>query len=278
MERVESTGRTVNEAIEHALVRLQTTRDHVDVEVLHEGSRGILGIGAEDARVIVSLIETASAATVAPAAVAEAPDSTPAATRPRPAARMPAGTAPAPRRSDGALADDVAEVRSPEYDEDSNAEMEAVASDELVDTSVDTVKHLLDLLHLPAEVDVRSRSYPLTLNIRGQGMGILIGRHGDTLGYVQFMVNHLVSRQIGRWTRVVVDVEDYRLRREQTVRDIASRVAERVRRTRQAITLEPMPANERRIVHLTLQGDRFVATHSVGEGDARKVVITPRGR
>jgi spoIIIJ-associated protein len=77
---------------------------------------------------------------------------------------------------------------------------------------------------------------------------------------------------------VVVDVEDYRQRRERTLRDVAARAAERVRRTRQTVALEPMPSNERRIVHLTLQGDRFVATHSIGEGDGRKVVISPRGR
>jgi spoIIIJ-associated protein len=154
----------------------------------------------------------------------------------------------------------------------------ALAGDELVDTSVGVLLELLELLRVEGDVEVRSRSYPLTLNVHGGDLGILIGRHGDTLASLQFMVNLIVGRRMGHWTRVVVDVEEYRLRRERTLRDVAGRAAERVRRTRQAVTLEPMPANERRIVHMTLQGDRFVATHSVGEGDGRKVVISPRGR
>ncbi|MCL4541075.1 MAG: KH domain-containing protein, partial [Chloroflexi bacterium] len=140
------------------------------------------------------------------------------------------------------------------------------------------VHDLLDLLQVDGEVEVRSRSFPLTLNIHGDDMGMLIGRHGETLESLQFLCNLIVSRKMGHWTHVTIDVEEYRLRREQKLRQIAARTAERVRRTRQAVTLEPMPANERRIVHLALQGDRYVSTHSIGEGDNRKVVISPRGR
>jgi spoIIIJ-associated protein len=153
-----------------------------------------------------------------------------------------------------------------------------VASEELVDTAAAVVRELLALLHLDGDIDVRSRTYPLTLNVHGGDLGLLIGRHGDTLASFQFVVNLIIGRRLGRWTHVVVDVEQYRLRRERALRDIAARAAERVRRTRQTVTLDPMPSNERRIVHLALQGDRFVSTHSVGEGDSRKVVISPRSR
>jgi spoIIIJ-associated protein len=262
MDRVEATGRTVNEAIENALVRLGTTRDDVEVEILHEGSRGVLGLGAQDARVVVTRKDAVLAGEDRPA-----PDAP---------LRQPSGLEPAPRRPLPTLTEDLPEVEP--LDEAEQEGEVAVASDELVDASVSVVHDLLDLMHLDGSVDVRSKTYPLTLNVEGDDLGILIGRHGDTLSSLQFIVNLIVGRRMGRWTRLVVDVEEYRLRRERTLRDIASRAADRVRRTRQTVTLEPMPSNERRIVHLALQGDRFVSTHSIGEGDGRKVVISPRGR
>lgn len=310
MDRVEATGRTVNEAVENALVRLDAGREQVEIEVVSEGSRGILGIGAEDARVIVTLraaiVADDAVASAAPVSAAEAApvpdgvsrDSRPArergrrvpsprpvdadepagvASRPAGAARPPSGLDTLPRRAVPALDSDLAEAELAEEPDEEAAAL-AVASDELVDTAVGVLMELLDLLRVEGEIEVRSRSYPLTLNVHGEDLGILIGRHGDTLASLQFIVNLLVGRRMGRWTRVVVDVEEYRQRRERTLRDVAGRAADRVRRTRQVVTLEPMPANERRIVHMTLQGDRFVATHSVGEGDSRKVVISPRGR
>lgn len=313
MDRVEATGRTVNEAVENALVRLDATRDQVDIEVIHEGSRGILGIGAEDARVVVTLravvvapeATTGSLGTLDPAgaperitappagrgfrpardrsrrgaapALAEEDEPAEAAGRPVGTARPPSGLDTLPRRAVQSLDGNLAEAELADEPDEETAAL-AVASDELVDASVGVLMELLELLRVEGAVDVRSRSYPLTLNVHGEDLGILIGRHGDTLASLQFMVNLIVGRRMGRWTRVVVDVEDYRQRRERTLRDVAGRAAERVRRTRQTVTLEPMPANERRIVHMTLQGDRFVSTHSIGEGDSRKVVISPRGR
>jgi len=149
---------------------------------------------------------------------------------------------------------------------------------ELVDTTVDVVEELLRLLGLQAETEIRSLDYPLTINITGEDLGILIGRRGDTLGSLQFIVNLIVSRRLKRYVRIVVDVEDYRLRREHALRDLAVKAADRVRRSRQPVTLEAMPSNERRIVHLALQSDRFVSTHSIGGGDDRRVVISPRPR
>ena len=289
MDRVEATGRTVNEAIENALVRLGASRDQVAIEVISEGSRGILGIGAEDARVSVALAERVPSPS-APLPEGEGSEpapregiaTSPSSPSPRGRgaggegpARPPSGLEPAPRRPMQPLQEELPEAELEEEDADAAL---AVAGDELVDASVGVLLELLELMHLDGEVEVRSRTYPLTLNVHGDDLGILIGRHGETLGGLQFIVNLIISRRMGRWTRVVVDVEEYRLRRERTLRDVASRAAERVRRTRQTVTLEPMPSNERRIVHLALQGDRFVSTHSIGEGDSRKVVISPRGR
>ncbi len=107
--------------------------------------------------------------------------------------------------------------------------------------------------------------------------GLLIGRRGETLNRLQFLVNLLVNRKLRRWPGLLVDVEHYRRRRDDSLRDLARRMAERVIRTQQPITLEPMPAYERRIIHLALRDNPQVTTQSTGEGDSRKVVIYPAG-
>ena len=107
--------------------------------------------------------------------------------------------------------------------------------------------------------------------------GLLIGRRGETLHRLQFLLNLIVSRRIRRWPYILVDVEQYRRRRDASLKDLARRMADRVSHTHEPITLEPMPAYERRIFHLTLRDDPLVFTQSTGEGDSRKVVIYPAG-
>jgi spoIIIJ-associated protein len=114
------------------------------------------------------------------------------------------------------------------------------------------------------------------LDVEGEDLGVLIGRRGSTLASVQYLVNLIVSRHFKGNAPFAVDVEGYRRRREESLRALAARMAERVRETGRSITLEPMPANERRIVHLALAEDPTVATSSVGEGESRKVAISVR--
>ncbi len=118
----------------------------------------------------------------------------------------------------------------------------------------------------------------ITLHVEGadeDAMGLLIGRRGETLRSLQFMVNLLVSRKVQKWPQIVVDVGNYRQRRQESLEGLARRMAERVRQSGRALTLEPMGAYERRIVHLALRSDPTVYTQSSGEGDNRKVVIHP---
>lgn len=107
--------------------------------------------------------------------------------------------------------------------------------------------------------------------------GLLIGRRGETLQHLQFLLNLLVHRRLQRWPYLLVDVGNYRRRRDAALRDLARRMADRVSHTQQPITLEPMPPYERRIVHLALRDNPLVVTQSTGEGDSRKVVIYPAG-
>lgn len=118
----------------------------------------------------------------------------------------------------------------------------------------------------------------LTLHVEGadeEAMGLLIGRRGETLRSLQFMVNLLVSRKVQKWPQIVVDVGNYRQRRQESLEGLARRMAERVRQGGRSIALEPMGAYERRIVHLALRSDNSVYTQSAGEGDTRKVIIYP---
>ncbi len=118
----------------------------------------------------------------------------------------------------------------------------------------------------------------ITLHIEGadeEAMGLMIGRRGETLRSLQFMLNLLVSRRVQRWPQIVVDVGNYRQRRQESLEGLARRMAERVRQSGRPISLEPMAAYERRIVHLALRDDASIYTESSGEGENRKIVIYP---
>ncbi|MFT4038586.1 MAG: RNA-binding cell elongation regulator Jag/EloR [Thermomicrobiales bacterium] len=115
------------------------------------------------------------------------------------------------------------------------------------------------------------------IDVLGHDLGMLIGRRGDHLSQLQYLVNLIANRRLENWTRVVIDVEGYRTRREESLVGLAERIGRQVARSRRAMTLEPMPPNERRIVHLTLRSNPDVTTESSGEGNLRRVTVLPRG-
>jgi spoIIIJ-associated protein len=148
------------------------------------------------------------------------------------------------------------------------------------------IRELLD--QMGVEADVVAVDNPSTMpldpadpptifiDILGQDLGMLIGRRGDHLSQLQYLVNLIANRRLETWTRIVVDVEGYRTRREESLIGLAERVGRQVARSRRPIVLEPMPPNERRIVHLTLRGNPEVTTESSGEGNMRRVTVQPR--
>ena len=152
------------------------------------------------------------------------------------------------------------------------------------ETALGILEHLLELMSVDASVRVRAPETAgdglglarAVLDVSGEDLGILIGRRGDTLSSLQFLVNLMVSRKMKTRMAFGIDVEGYRRRREESLNGLAQRMADRVKSTGQPITLEPMPPNERRIVHLALAKDPNVITVSIGEGESRKVAITPR--
>lgn len=165
------------------------------------------------------------------------------------------------------------------------AEQVAVESP-TIQMAVDFLRHLLELMGIDAEVTARVPETPAdglgrasaVLDVNGEDLGILIGRRGSTLAALQYMVNHMLSRSLKSRALVSVDVERYKRRREEALIGLARRLAEKVKASGRTITLEPMPANERRIVHLALAGDPQVVTASLGEGETRKVAISVKRR
>jgi spoIIIJ-associated protein len=257
MESIEISARTVEAAIEEALARLGKRRDEVEVKVLKEGSRGILGIGAEEARVLVTV---------------------------RPAMPTPAATPLPPPPPVPVLALALVAEEKPVAEE--AEKVTPVTLEETAEKAQEVVTNLLHGMGIGATVAMHPPEPQapedaadlenVIADVTGDDLGILIGRRGETLASLQFITNLIVNKQVRPQRRIIVDVEHYRLRREATLRGLAQRMAERVRYTHQPVTLEAMPPNERRIVHLALKDSPYVTTQSFGEGEARRVVISPK--
>jgi spoIIIJ-associated protein len=210
MKMIETTAKTPDEAIEIALKELDAERGDVEIDVVSKGKSGILGIGAELARVRVTLIETQT---------------------------------------------DVVKVTS------------------------EILESLIAKMGVDAVVNLKS-SYQEDVggpvfDIDGDDSGLLIGRRGETLRYLQFLVGFLASRRLEDRVNLFIDVSGYQERRNQSLANMAQRVAQRVASSGQSVTLEPMPPNERRVVHMALSDFPDVETASIGDGDGRQVVVGP---
>lgn len=305
MESIEASGRSIEDAILQALARLGRRRDEVDVVILQEPARGVRGVGAREARVRVSLkpVRRTSGAVVTPemadALLAEdtGPDG----------AELEDGGDEALAGA-GGYADEVAGDEGEYDEEDEEYYGDEAGEDEYEDETdesgevgmappvgalaaifgpeasaeqyaAEALRAILAHMGLGnILIEVREQE-PLTLNVQsaaGDDLSVLIGRRGETLTALQLLVALIVSKQGGERHRVVVDVEGYRERREENLRSLAQRVAQQVRRSRAAVTLEAMPPNERRIIHMELSEDEDLSTDSIGEGEQRRIVIALR--
>ena len=241
----EFTGRSVEEAIERGLRSLGKKRSDVEYEVLEKGKpANVLGIGGEDARVLITFVEE------------ESPP------EPEPVI----DEAEVPRRPDA--------IREREEREDVEREESAPALAEDLAAGAEVLRDLLALMGVEAEVALDDGLRPEGIEVLGSDLGALIGRGGENLVALQQITSAITSRRVGRTVHIPLDIEGYRRRREEQLREIARRVAERVRTSGQAVTLEPMLAYERRIVHLAVQDTPGVKTESVGVDPNRRVVIS----
>jgi len=270
---VEISARTADEAIAQALKQLRLTREDVEVEVLHPGSPGrLLGFGAEPARIRVTPRSEAPEIVATIADVADGLRSTDHEDEPNEAealavdraARMAGGRSPATAAGNATGEGEEEEERTPESLR-GEAELARLMLVELLNRMGIT----------DATVELAGVE-PVMLNIVGDELADLIGRRGENLRAIQFVLNLMLNKQLRRRLRVNLDVDGYRTRREDLLRGMAERFAQRVRTTHEAMQLETMPPNERRIIHLVLADDPDVVSESVGEGESRRVVIKPR--
>lgn len=218
---LETSARTVDEAVQEALRKLGASQDEVEVTVIKKGRTGILGLGTEEAVVGVQRI--------------------------RPAVKPP----------------------------------EPAGEEETARVALGIIEDLLRLLRLKATAKVLKPAIPgeaLAFDIQGEDLGLLIGRRGQTLADFQFIVRLLVAHKLQSWVPLSLDVEGYKKRRTDALRSLALRMAEQVRSTKRPVVMEPMPADERRTVHLALADHPEVTSQSTGEGESRQVTILLRQR
>ncbi|HNT23246.1 MAG TPA: RNA-binding cell elongation regulator Jag/EloR [Anaerolineales bacterium] len=251
---LESIAPTVEEAVEKGLAELGLTREAVEVEVLDEGSRGLFGLGTRHARIRLTVlgeeIKPVPAENALPAAemVVEEPAEQPAVTT-RPAEPQPAKT----------------------------------ATDDTLEMAHTVVAELLERMGIRAEVDASygnaddDRSdLPILVDIRGDDLSVLIGKRSETLNALQYIARLILSKELDRMVTLVLDVEGYRNRRDKQLRLLARRMADQAIKTGRRQVLEPMPPNERRIIHMELREHPQVITESSGDEPHRKVNIIPK--
>ena len=250
MNMVEKTGKTVEDAVKAALAELGVSRDQAEVEVLEESKPSLLGLfGGRDAKVRVTVKEAEPEAPAAPELAEEAaPEAAEAPVEKTEAAPQEDAKAPADREEERQAAAAAAKAFLEEI-------FRAMGRDLLI------------------EKFISRKDEEIILKIHGDGIGVLIGKHGQTLDALQYLTNLAGNRGRKNWNRIILDAENYRERRRETLERLARNLADRVKRTRKKAMLEPMNPYERKIVHMSLQNDPAVTTYSEGEEPYRKVVI-----
>ena len=284
-ESTEVTAPSVDEAVIIALMRLGLQREEAVIEVLDEGRKGILGLGSRPARVRVSRRPPMPAAVEAepepepvPPAPAETEPKVGAETRPEPTSTP----APAPPPAPAVEAVKAAPVPPPPQPAAEPSAPQPPSQTEGLDRGAieATVRRVIG--RLVAALEVRPQlewreeeRLTLWVTLRGKDDEALVGPRGKTLDALQYLTRLLVRQEVSGDFNLIVDAGGYRKRRMRSLANLARQMADKAVRTGRSVRLRPMPASERRIIHLTLQKDRRVRTHSVGTGDHRAVTISP---
>jgi spoIIIJ-associated protein len=260
MRSVEAEGESIDAAIDAALEMLQVARDRVDIEIVSNAARGLLGFGARKAKVRATLrqpiseriLDESNEPATPPTPVAKPrreqirqppPRSTPVGTQTQPPQR------PAAEQPDSAVARRAEQVLS------------------------DIVAHI----GVTAQVQSSIEDDSVVLQLTGDSSGILIGRKGQMLDALEYMVARIVSRDNSSAVRVIIDCEHYRDRRRESLQELARRMGEEAKRKRRIVKLNAMSPRDRRIVHMILQQDPSITTRSAGKGHFRKLIIIPNG-
>ena len=203
MEFLEFTGKTVDDALTEAAIKLETTSDKIDYEVIEKGSSGILGFGSKLAKI------------------------------------------------------------------------KATKKNNIEDIAVEFLNKVFNAMNLAVNIDVtvNMEDKMVDIELSGDEMGVLIGKRGQTIDSLQYLVSLVINKESEDYLRVKVDTENYRARRKTTLEELAKNIAYKVKRTKRAVSLEPMNPYERRIIHSALQNDKYVTTKSEGEEPYRHIIV-----
>ena len=259
MSKVVATGKTVEEAVAQGLSRLGAKPDQVSVQILSQPSKGFLGLfGVKEAKVELTLLPASSRDDVLKPSDSSGQQASTSAVSPSRAAAAVEKSAVIPAAAEGIP---------------SQAGSQSAAPDPF-EEAVRFLKETSRAMGLDIEVEVEHGREFSTLNISGEGLGLIIGRRGQTLDALQYLANIVANRYSDSYLRIILDAENFRERRRKTLEDLADRLAGRAVKTRKDIVLEPMPAAERKVIHFRLQNHAKVKTYSKGEEPNRRVVIT----
>ena len=253
-EVIEKTGKTVDEAFQAALSELGMSAEQVTMEVLEQPQKKMFGLFTKPAKIRVTVKEAPAAPVeemVAAFSAATATAEEPIAAAPAPAEAAPAVEAPAAEK--------------------------APVNEAALATGMKFLAEIFRLMHMDVKMETKELENAVCISLIGEDLGIIIGKHGQTLDSLQYLCNLAANRgQQGSKLHIVIDIEDYRTRREETLVNLANRLSEKVKRTGRRITLEPMNRHERKIIHMALQDNDKVYTRSFGDEPYRKVVIEPK--
>ena len=273
-------AKTLDDAITEALIQLGVTSDRLEYEVIEKGSAGFLGIGMKQAVIeawkkeeepevtVEDIIKEEFRAEKKPEAPKkkEKPVRVKEEAKAEPAAEVKKETAAEP-----AAAKEEPEEAAPVKKEVELAKVEDQTIEAVSQFINDTLKAMNMEVKTSASID---EDGALCIDMEGEHMGILIGKRGQTLDALQYLANRVANKHQDGYVRVKLDTENYRARREETLKHLAKNIAHKVKRNRRPVALEPMNPYERRIIHSALQSDPYVTTHSEGEEPYRKVVVT----
>lgn len=283
---VEVKGTDIEKAVSEGLKKLGLDRTEVIVEIVDEGSRGLLGLGSREAVVRIKEINPTGIADEiqeAPLERVETAVSKPAKSIPQDSEKKQVE----PQRPDEQTKNINTQSKNgdtePAGSDFSESENDLLLLEKEKELAVDLLSTLLQKMNINADISAAlSEPDNLTgkrmnvLNVKGDNLGELIGSRGETLSSLQYITRLIVGHQLRQRSNFVIDIEGYRQRREQALSRLAERMAEKVIKRGRPIALEPMPPHERRIIHMTLRNNATVETHSVGEGSRRKVRVVPK--
>lgn len=264
-------AKTVDDAITEALIQLGVTSDRLEYEVIEKGSAGFLGIGMKQAVIEARRKPEPKEEKVEEPVVEEPVKAEPKkveAVQPQKAASEKKADEPQKAAFEKAVEK---EVKEEVKKETKLVEVQPQTIEAVEDFLKNTMKAMDMEVELKTEID---QDGALCVDMSGEHMGILIGKRGQTLDSLQYLANRVANKHQEGYVRVKLDTENYRARREETLRHLAKNIAHKVKRNRRPVALEPMNPYERRIIHSALQSDPYVMTHSEGEEPFRKVVIT----